>query len=372
MNANRETAAPLACPWTLYDFERDGYRVFDEHACDYYLLCFVEGALDSGVVLKATYAGPEGLHSDRDASGAFGLCPVDPRSVAAYVEVRRPEITDDLMVALARAPRKLVFWEKGRHVGEIETRRPREQLAELHGRGFSIKDGTITTYEGDAKDVPEDALWIGATHGVTPVRMDVDVMRSVEVIHAAQADAERRRQDSTSRALKKAQTRSRRANEQRLLVLGTTFDEKPALAELRANHEKLAAFGLIAEFEVYVERIKTLHFARFVIAEADSPEDVPAACEKAQVVFMDKCRQKIRVLVAEIPKLEQREAVRADFEGRMGISLLFSSEVTALLSGDRRTADLIRNKARSVLSPHGNQRLYSREDIERELERARK
>jgi hypothetical protein len=178
MNANHDNAAPAAGPWTLYDFERDGLRAFDPKACDYYLLCFVEGALDSGTVIRATHAGPDGLYSDRDSSGAFGLGQVDPRSVAAYVEVRRPEVTDDLMVALARASRKLVFWENGFHVGEIESRRPREQLSELYNRGFSIKNGEIAIYEGDPTEVPEDAFWIGETHGVTPVRIDVNVTRT--------------------------------------------------------------------------------------------------------------------------------------------------------------------------------------------------
>ncbi|MBN3829850.1 hypothetical protein G3O00_40705 [Burkholderia sp. Ac-20384] len=354
-------------PWRLYDFDTDGLVVFDGGSCDYYLLCYTDGSLDNGVVIKATAAGPRGLFADRDASGAFGMSPIDPRSVAAFVEVKRPEFSDELLVALARSRKKVAFWHDGILVGAIEARRPREQLAELYDRAFAIADGDITVFEGGRDEVPEDAYWVDQTIVVTPVRIDVSVLLTTERIVQEEDNALLQRTHSENRALKRHEKRMRRDKEDRLLALGLTFDETPAMNAIAVYVETLGPFGLLDEFEAYVLRIIEKHFPSYVVGAAADPDAVLAACAEAQTIFEEKCRHKINLLLAEVPKLQQREKIRSDFESRTGLKLLFSAEVTQLVGGSKFFAGQVRENARSYLSPVGNQRLYARDDIEREL-----
>ncbi len=249
MNMNDNTQPSDEDPWRLYDFERDGLDVFDGRSCDYYLLCYTDGSLDNGIVIKALSAGPEGLISDRDASGAFGMVPIDPRNVAAYVEIRRPELSEHITVALARARKKVVFWHQGVYVGAIEAKRPREQLGQLHARGFAIADGNVTVFDGQVLDVPEDAYWVDETLAVTPLRIDVSVVSTTEKIVHAEEAALQSRSDSERRQIKRVEKRTRRANERRLLELGTTFDKTRAMNAIAMHAEKLTPFGLLDEYD---------------------------------------------------------------------------------------------------------------------------
>ncbi|MFC5427946.1 hypothetical protein ACFPTO_03850 [Paraburkholderia denitrificans] len=371
MNTNSNVAIAGEDPWTLYDFDKDGLEVFDGQNCDYYLLCYTDGALDNGVVLKASGAGRSGLFAECDASGAFGMARIDPRSVAAYVEVRRPEFTDEVMVALARSRKKVVFWYGGQLVGSVETRRPRDQLNELYGRPFEISDGNLTVFECDQDEAPEEAYWVEETLVVTPLRIDVSVVPTSERIAQVEKVAQQRRVDSEARAIKKCEKKTRRANEARLLELGTIFDEAAAMAALAPHAATFSPFGLQLEYEGYVKRITEKHFPSFVATAAADPDGVPAACVAAQVAFDEKCRHKISMMLAKVPPLQQREKTRAEFEGRTGLKLIFAGEVSQLVSGSNVIARTIREEARSWLTPYGNQKLYALEDVEREVAKRR-
>ncbi|MCW3609138.1 hypothetical protein [Burkholderia cenocepacia] len=251
-------------------------------------------------------------------------------------------------------------------------KRPREQLIELYEKGFTIADGKLTVFEGELPDIPEDAYWIDETLAVTPLRIDVNVVSTTEKALQAEAALLQRRSDSEQRHLKRTEKRIRRANERRLLELGTNFDKRPALDALGPHAEKLAQFGLLEEYEVYVSRIIEKHFPSYVVAAAPDAAAIPSACTEAQAAFLDKRRHKITRLLAEVPKLEQREKIRAEFELRTGLKLLFSAEVTQLAGGTRFLAKYARDASRSYLSPVGNQRLYARDDVEREQAARRK
>lgn len=176
-----DTPAPSSGAWVLYDFDRDGLDIFDSDRFDYYFLVFKSGSLDDGTVMRALYAGPRGLASgEQDPHDASYY--LDPRSVAAYVATPRPEVTDELVAAIATAPRKISLWHGGAVVGTITGRRLRDSLAGLYGRGLRFVDGQITTVDLDLEDTADDVYWLGDTVLVTPVRMDVLLSTTAELM----------------------------------------------------------------------------------------------------------------------------------------------------------------------------------------------
>jgi hypothetical protein len=359
-----DTPTPTSGAWVLYDFDRDGLDIFDSDRFDYYFLVFKSGSLDDGTVMRALDAGPRGLASDQpdphDASHYL-----DPRSVAAYVATPRPEVTDELVAAIATAPRRIFLWHGGAVAGTITGRRLRDSLAGLYGRGLRFVDGQITTVDLDLEDTADDVYRLGDTVLVTPVRMDVLLSTMAELLKERSEGRSEVRAASEARAAKKADQRARREREGRLDALGIVFDDTDALGALAPHREAFAQYGLLDEYAEYVDRIKRAHFSVFVTTTSQHIDDVREACNLAQAHFTERCQYKIQNLLAELPRLEQREKVRAEFEARHGLEMLYTSEVTRALNGQRHYAREARENARSFLTPFGNQKLYVKEDIDR-------
>jgi hypothetical protein len=360
------STAISAGAWVLYDYDRDGLDIFDSSRFDYYFLIFSTGSLDDGTVVRALAAGPRGVAVDSPITYDGGH-EIDPRSIAAYVATPRPEITDGLVSSLATAPRKIQFWHGGRVVATINARRLRDLLADLYGRGLQFDGGRITTVDLNIEDTADNVYWLGETVLVTPVRMDVLLSTTAELMRQRSASVSEERAASKVRAAKKADQRARRAKEARLDSLGISFNDAEALAAVAPHQAAFTQYGLLDDYIEYIERIKRTHFPMFVTTTAEDLDNVPQACTTAQAHFTERCHYKIQKLLGELPRLEQRERVRAEFEERHGMSLLYTAEVTRMLNGQKYHARQARENARSFLTPFGNQKLYAKEDIERFL-----
>lgn len=356
--------APPSDAWVLYDYDRDGLDIFDSDRFDYYFLVFNTGSLDDGTAIRALDASPRGILVDSPNLSFDGSHRLDPRSIAAYVETPRPEITDELIAAIATAPRKILFWHGGTVVATITARRLRDSLAGLYGRGLKFADGQIKTVDLDLEDTANHVYWLGETVLVTPFRMDVLLSTTAELIVERSQTLSEKRAASEVRAAKKADQRARRAKEARFEALGIVFDDTEALAAASPHRGAFVQYGLLDEYMDYVDKIKRMHFSMFVTTSAQDVEDIREASRTAQTHFTERCSYKIQSLLAELPRLEQCEKVRVEFEERYATKLLYTAEVTRALNGHKYNARLARENSRSFLTPFGNQKLYVKEDID--------